>query len=155
MEKKFTFILFLTFHAYFCFAQGNDSWDTGKAETIRKAYITRELNLSPKEAEGFWPLYNNYTKEIKQARQQYANDEVAFEEKVVEIRKKYKSNFQKVLGNDPQRANKLFTADKAYRDKLRQELVHRQQAKRGLQKPQVKRAIPKQAPRVIKRKPPR
>ncbi len=151
MEKKFTIILFLTFQAYFCFSQGNNSWDTGKAETIRKAYITRELNLSPKESEEFWPVYNNYTKEIKQARQQFTNDEVAFEEKVVEIRKKYKPNFQKVLGGNPQRTNKLSTADKAYRDKLRQELENRQQLKKGIQKPQVK----KQVPRVIKRKPPR
>lgn len=155
MKKKFTFILFLTFHAYFCFAQGNNTWDTGKAETIRKAYITRELNLSPKEADEFWPVYNNYTKEIKQARTQFANDEVAFEEKIVEIRKKYKPNFQKVLGNNPQRANKLFTADKAYRDKLRQELVNRQQLKKGMQNPQVKRPLKKQAPRIIKKKPPK
>ena len=35
---------------------------------------------------------------LKQARNQYPNDEVAFEKKVVEIKERYQDNFKKVLG---------------------------------------------------------
>jgi hypothetical protein len=154
MKKKCTIILFFTLTAYFCFAQGNERWDTGKAETIKRAYIARELNLSPEEATQFWPQYNSYTKEIRQARQQYADDEVAFEEKVVEIRKRYRPNFQKILGNDPLRLNKFYTAEKSYRDRLRNELVKRQQLNKA-SAPGTRKPIQRKAPRIIKIKPPR
>ena len=89
--------------------------------------MTRELNLTPEEAQSFWPVYNNYVNEIKQARNQYPDDEVAFERKVVEIKERYKGNFKKVLGDDNQRVNKVYTTDKQFNNALRNVLKNRQQ----------------------------
>jgi hypothetical protein len=125
MKKIYTLLFFLLFHSYFCHAQNNDA-DDNKVEVVKMAYITKELNLTQEEAQNFWPVYNNYTNEIKQARNQYPNDEVAFEKKVVEIKEHYQGNFKKVLGSN-QRVNKVYTTDKQFYNTLRNELNNRQQ----------------------------
>ncbi len=130
MINKFYFsLLFLLLHCYFCNAQPPQG-DRNRLEAIKIAYITKELNLSPGEAQKFWPAYNGYMDELKQAGTQYQNNEVGFEEKIVEIKKKYKGNFQKILGSDT-RVNKMFTADRDYRNMLRKELQNRQKQKRA------------------------
>jgi hypothetical protein len=126
MKKIYALLLFLCFHSYFCFSQTPGEDDNSKVEVIKMGYMTRELKLTPEEAQSFWPVYNNYVNEIKQARNQYPNDEVAFEKKVVEIKEHYKGNFQKVLGNNSQRANKVYTTDKQFNNTLRNELNNRQ-----------------------------
>jgi len=98
MKKKYFLSLFLFFHGYFCPAQQPPAeGDANRVEVVKMAYITRELNLTPEEAQNFWPVYNNYENEIKQARNQYPNDEVAFEKKVVQIKERYQKDFKKVL----------------------------------------------------------
>lgn len=127
MKKIFTLLLFLCFHNYFCLAQSSDGDDNSRVEVVKMGYMTRELNLTPQEAQRFWPVYNNYVSEIRQARNRYPDDEVAFEKKVVEIKERYKGNFKKVLGNNSQRINKVYTTDKQFNNALRNELRNRQQ----------------------------
>ncbi|MGN6355453.1 MAG: hypothetical protein ACTHLB_18840 [Parafilimonas sp.] len=127
MKKNFTLLLFLCFHSYFCLAQSSDRDDNNRVEVVKMGYMTRELNLTPQEAQSFWPVYNNYVSEIRQARSRYPDDEVAFEKKVVEIKERYKGNFKKVLGNNSQRVNKVYTTDKQFNNALRNELRNRQQ----------------------------
>jgi hypothetical protein len=93
------------------------------------AYITQQVNLSPDEAEKFWPVYNNYNQEMEKARQDYPNDAVNYESKVVEIRKRYQGQFKNVLNNDG-RVNKIFTSENNFRDLLRNEMIRRQQMRR-------------------------
>lgn len=128
--KKIYFIVSLLFlHSYICIAQTPYKGDSNKVEGVKEAYMGKELNLSPDESKKFWPIYKNYFSEIKQARKNYPNDEVAFEEKVVEIRKKYKGNFEKIL-NSNDRANRVFVSEKNLRDLFKKELQNRQRLKR-------------------------
>ncbi|HVX24919.1 MAG TPA: hypothetical protein VHB70_01155 [Parafilimonas sp.] len=128
MKKIYPLLLFLFFHSYFCFSQQPPNEDDDqRIDVIKMAYISQELNLSPQEAQNFWPVYNNYQNEIKQARNQYPNDEVAYEKKVVEIKQRYQPNFKKVLGNNGQRLNKVYTTDRKFHDMMRNELQKRQQ----------------------------
>lgn len=39
-----------------------------KIRAYRTAYITQEVDLSPEEAEKFWPVYNSYDKEFNRLR---------------------------------------------------------------------------------------
>ena len=128
MKKIFFIISLLFLHNYFCVAQTQS--DDSRVEDIKIAYMNRELNLTPEEAHKFWPVYNNYFSEIKQARKQYMNDEVAFEERVVQIRKKYKDNFRGILNSDA-RANKVFVSEKNLRDLFKKELQNRQRMRRN------------------------
>jgi hypothetical protein len=127
MKKIYALLTFLFFHSCFCFSQPPNDNDEQRVEVVKMAYMSRELNLSPQEAQNFWPVYNNYQNEIKQARNQYPNDEVGFERRVVEIKQRYQGNFKKVLGNNGQRLNKVYTTDRQFRDMLRGEIQKRQQ----------------------------
>ncbi len=135
MKKIFTLLLFLCFHNYFCFAQSTDGDSGNRIEVVKMGYMSRELNLTPEEAQSFWPVYNNYVNEIRQARSQYPDDEVAFEKKVVEIKERYKGNFKKVLGDNNQRVNKVYTTDKQFNNALRNVLKNRQQKQSNNNKP--------------------
>jgi hypothetical protein len=136
MKKKYTLLLFLLFPCYFCHAQSTGGDDGNRIEVIKMAYITRELNLTPQEAQNFWPVYNNYVNEIKQARVQYPDDEVKFEKKVVEIKERYQGDFKRVLGNDNQRVNKVYTTERQFNNTLRSELKNRQQKQQNYQQSQ-------------------
>jgi hypothetical protein len=126
MKKLFFIISLLFLHSYFCVAQTQSD---SRVEDIKIAYMNKELNLTPEEEQKFWPVYNNYFSEIKQARKDYANDEVGFEEKVVQIRKKYQGNFKQILNSDA-RANKVFVSEKNLRDLFKKELQNRQRLRK-------------------------
>jgi len=93
-------------------------------EALKVAYITRQLNLTPDEAQKFWPVHNIYFEELKKARKDNLDDELAFEEKALSVRKKYSIDFKKVLVSD-ERVNKVFTADRDFNNELRKELKNR------------------------------
>ncbi len=134
MMKRFYILLFFFFYGYLCNAQQpTDDNDNQRVEVIKMAYISRELNLNSQEAQNFWPVYNNYQTEIKQAKNQYPDDEIKYEQKVVEIKQRYQGNFKKVLGNDGQRINKVYTTDKQFRDIIRNEYQNRLKQRQNFQ----------------------
>ena len=119
--RKFLLILFLfVSSAYICSAQkGKDD-----INAVKIAYITNQLNLTPAEAQQFWPIYNRYFSEVKKAQQDSPDDVLAFQEKLVNIRKKYKGDFKNVLGSDD-RVNKVYTAEAKFISMLKNELKNR------------------------------
>jgi hypothetical protein len=122
--RKLLLIVFLFIStAYICNAQDGNK-DKEKIEAVRTAYITNQLNLTPEEAQKFWPIYNRYFSEVKKAQQESPDDIVAFQEKLVNIRKKYKADFKGVLGTD-ERVNKVYTAEAKFISMLRDELKNR------------------------------
>lgn len=122
--RKLLLILFLCIStAYFCDAQQGNK-DNEKINTVKIAYITNQLNLTPTEAQQFWPIYNRYFSEVKNAQQESPDDIVAFQEKLVNIRKKYKPEFKSVLGADD-RVNKVYTAEAKFISLLKDELKNR------------------------------
>jgi len=134
MKKKSTLILVLFLNIiYICYSQDANNPNPQKAESVHAAYVTKELALTADEAKSFWPLYNNYRDEIRSVRRDKETDQIALEEKVLNIRKKYKDDFKKVLGTDD-RVNKLFLTEKNFREILRKELIQRR-AQRQEKKP--------------------
>jgi hypothetical protein len=93
-------------------------------EALKVAYITRQLNLTTEEAQKFWPVHNIYFEELKKARKDNLDNELAFEEKALSVRKKYSVEFKKVLISD-ERVNKVFTSDRDFNNELRKELKNR------------------------------
>lgn len=93
-------------------------------ETLRTAYITKELNLTSDEAQKFWPVYNEYAGEIKKIYTAHKDDIVTLEEKKVVVLKKYQENFKKILGSDD-RVKKCFNAAPKFHQMLRKEWKRR------------------------------
>jgi len=130
MKKSVIILSLLFLHNYFCVGQTQSDTGHNKLEGIKETYMNKELSLTPEEAQKFWPVYNNYFKEIKQARKNYPNDEVAFEERIVQIRKEYKDNFKGILNSD-ERVNRVYVSEKNLRDLLKKELQNRQRLRKS------------------------
>ena len=121
MKRAFIIgLCLLSFHLVsYTQAQGGN-----KLESYKIAFITRKLNFTPDEAQKFWPVYNKYVAEIAETRKGKADlDEVSFEEKLVNVRKKYKTEFTKILNED--KSNQFFQAEKEFNNTLRKELQQR------------------------------
>jgi hypothetical protein len=124
MKKKITLLLAIWINiSYICLAQSGDG-RVPKAEEIQKTYLTKELSLTPEESPKFFSTYNNYRNEIKATRKDKGDDELEFEESVLAVRKKYKPEFKSILGSD-ERVNKIFVAEKNFKEILRKELLKR------------------------------
>lgn len=112
------------------------SFDAIESEKI--AYITKELKITPSEAQRFFPIYNKYMNELKELKKakrgtgapQQANsftgrrDVIAFDAKEVETKKKYREEFSKVVGQA--RASQFFQVVEDFNDLLRSTLQERQ-----------------------------
>ena len=96
---------------------------------IRIEFITRHLKLTTEEAP-FWSLFYEYSDELTKARNEQPDDVSATEEKVLEVRKKYRVEFKKILQSDD-RVMKVFTIDREFNKILREELDKRSQQKKN------------------------
>lgn len=103
-----------------------------RIEALKVAFLTRQLQLTPDEAQKFWPVYNVYDNEMKNMikdHRQKGGSEIELEEKVLGLHKKYKPDFLKVISED--KFNKLMSAEKTWNEMLRKELQRRSQGGGG------------------------
>jgi len=108
-------------------AQDGDESKAERIQALKIAFITQKLQLTAGEAEKFWPVYNQYDNEIRSLPK--GGDVIGTDEKLLNIRKKYMSPFEKVIG--PQKLNKLFNAERDFRDILIRRLQNRNQQRLG------------------------
>jgi Skp family chaperone for outer membrane proteins len=121
MRKILLILCLFISSAYICTAQdGKDD-----IYAVKIAYITDQLKLTTEEAQKFWPIYNRYFDEVKKAQQNTPDDVVAFQEKLVNIRKKYKKGFKDILGSDD-RANKVYIVEAKFIALLQKERQRRE-----------------------------
>jgi len=101
-------------------------------ETAKIAYVTKELAITPKEAERFFPLYNQYQNDIRALIHQKRNaaggqrrgkNELQYDEEVLALKRKYRDIFTPVL--DAQRATRFFEVEREFREQLFKELRQR------------------------------
>jgi hypothetical protein len=103
----------------------------GRLQSLEIAYLTKELNLSPEEAQKFWPLYNQYANEMRDAfKNRKKGDVLDSQQQLLDVRKKYRNEFLKILSQE--RVNKFFNAENKFRDMIRRELQQRQLQKQQL-----------------------
>ncbi len=115
--KKYLLILFALFTFSLANAQNGNGQRIEKIQALKIAFITQRLDLTPAEAEKFWPIYNDYEHELNNLRLNNRNGDVLDnEQKLLNIKKKYSPSFEKVLG--PQKLNKFFNAEKEFRNIL-------------------------------------
>lgn len=116
MKKLYLLSAFLGF-AFFANAQENNESNKKQQdiEALKVAFISRELELTPEDAQKFWPVYNQYSNELRGVVQD-DQDVIERDEKVLNLRKKYRDQFTKVLG--AQRMNRLYNAEGRFRQIL-------------------------------------
>jgi hypothetical protein len=117
-KYKIWWVLILTgFYSVAALSQNNDKKE--KIESFKVAFITQKLNLTAKEAQLFWPVYNEYLDKIetlKNARKKelrtaninidtysdkdlelMLDNEFLSKEKEVELGKEYFNKFKSVI----------------------------------------------------------
>jgi hypothetical protein len=98
-------------------------------ESVRAAFITQKLELTPEESQKFWPVYNSYHQEMKQLaikknqlRKSFkqngaaTTDGLEIETQMLELRKRYRQEFSKVLPN--QKAAMVYPVEREFRQHL-------------------------------------
>ncbi|HTC00344.1 MAG TPA: hypothetical protein VK705_06645 [Ferruginibacter sp.] len=125
MKQLYISILFL-----FIFSCANaqttplaDNQKMQNIEALKIAFISRQLDLTPDEAQRFWPVYNQYSNEIHIVVRE-DQDVLDRDQKVLDIRKSYRDQFIKIL--DQERTNRLFEAEGKFRQLLIQAMQRRQ-----------------------------
>lgn len=144
-------ILFMTLMGFVfnVFAQTPDEpgeQEKQKMDALKIAFITEKLDLSPKEAETFWPVFNRYDKEIRTVRKKeresskafsqktgatdaeadkFLTDQLALKQQEVDLLKKYIPEFKKVLP-----ANKVARL-LSLEHEFKMQLLHKLKDKKG------------------------
>jgi hypothetical protein len=117
---------------------GNKQARLERIEAQRVAFITDRLNLTPAEAQVFWPVYNEYDAKrhelMKNFHKAPPGEEKAFEDmtdkeaievadnqlieaqKLLDLRKEYHSKFKSVL--PPQKVLGLYESEKDFQKQL-------------------------------------
>jgi len=113
--KKFLLILLVVFGS-FATGKAQDGGETRaeKIQSLKIAFITQKLQLTPDEAQKFWPVYNQYQNDVQNLQLgRKSGNVIEDEQKLLDIRKKYLSSFEKLIG--PQKTNNLFNAERDFR----------------------------------------
>lgn len=143
MKRKITLLLFVLIgFAGMVSAQRGGGARKDKIEAMKIGFLTQRLNLTPEEAQKFWPVYNRFNDEMERVRksnraklmeeagdmdnmsdaeaEKALNDMIASRAAELEIIKKYTTEFKKVL--PPQKVVKLFVAEQAFKRELLKKL---------------------------------
>jgi len=116
-------LLFLSSLLLFGFILNAQPEDFKKVEAFKTKFITDELDLSPEEAQKFWPVYNEYNKKLNELHQKrmegmsrrevhdkwdelddatlekIALEELQNQKKIAELKLEYYDKFKAALGS--------------------------------------------------------
>ena len=95
-----------------------------RLELFSIQFITKKLNLTPAEAEKFWPLYNEQKEASRNLMQTAKEDEIAFQESMLMIRKKFKKDLMPILKTE-ERVNLALKVDRDLLNRMRNEMMRR------------------------------
>jgi hypothetical protein len=101
-----------------------------KIKAIYIAYITQEISLTEADAQKFWPLHAQFQDEIKEKNHEKLS-ELDKEESILNVKKKYKDRFAKIIGDD--RTNVFFKKDAEFRQKVAHRLKEQRMKRKRLQ----------------------
>ena len=117
-----------------------------KVESMRIAFLTQKLDLTPEEAQKFWPVYNEFHKkredlhkkrrdEMKSAKgnidslsdkqvEALVDEEMTNRQKGLELEKEYHSKFKSVL--PIKKVAKLYRAEEMFAHRLLEQISGRE-----------------------------
>lgn len=113
-----------------------------RIKALKVAFITNKLELTSEQSAAFWPVYNEFEKEKREVRMnfmqeykdknpisdnktahQYINDNLDYQEKELELKKKYKDKLLKVIS--AQQLAELYRSEHEFKKMLLNELKER------------------------------
>lgn len=154
-KRLFATLLFaLCIFSGAAFAQesNNDGPDRKEnIESMKIAFITKKLDLTPQEAQQFWPVYNQYNDKAKELRkkrrqegrearlnfdelsdkevEQVISNDMAYRQKELDLQKEYHEKFKSVL--PIKKVAKLYAAEEQFKIVLINKLKDRDRGPRN------------------------
>lgn len=137
---KFIFTLFFVLGSLILFAQKGPNGEArkDKVATLKIAFFTNALDLTADEAQAFWPVYNQYQKELETLRKErreimmkakmgiddfsdkeiesLVDGHIIFKQRDLDIRKKYHAEFKSVL--TIKKVARLYKAEEEFKRML-------------------------------------
>ena len=129
-------ILLFVFLTNFSFSQNESKND--KVETMKIAFLTNKLNLTAKEAQLFWPLYNEYSQKMDVLRiakkseydeiksknstptdkeiESYMEEVFLTKQKELDLQKEYYNKYTKILSM--KKVAQLYRAENQFKKEL-------------------------------------
>jgi Spy/CpxP family protein refolding chaperone len=118
-----------------------------KVEAMKIGFITQQMDLTPEEAQKFWPVYNQMNNEIESLRKErqlsrenvkdnfetmtdpefekLINDEIASRQKEFDIQKKYVAQFKAVV--PIKKVAQFYRAEEQFKRKLLEKIQEKKQ----------------------------
>lgn len=113
-----------------------------RLKSMKVAYITDQLNLTPEESQNFWPLYNELEDKLKENRKIHRSERIQeniseaeakdlitrnfeAEQRELDLKIEYSNKFQTVIS--PVKLIRLQKAEKQFK----RELLNRAKTRRG------------------------
>ncbi len=116
-----------------------------RIHAAKVAYLTDRLHLTGDQAAAFVPVYNEYEAEIRATRKsyllkfrdknlqdadnatarQYVDDNLDYQEKVIDTKRKYNDRFLKVIS--AQQLAELYVAEREFKQMLKKRLEQRRE----------------------------
>jgi Spy/CpxP family protein refolding chaperone len=143
--KKITLmLLFALLTTASAWAQRPSGDEMQRIQDAKIAIITNRLNLTPEQATGFWPVYNEYSqkrRDIHRSQRKIINDKKAegktdeqvlnnlkdvqdLKQQELDLEKEYQNRFLKVISAS--QIIELYKAERTFNDMLIQRLKQRQ-----------------------------
>jgi hypothetical protein len=111
-----------------------------RIHAIKVAYITDKLHFTSQQSASFWPIYDKYEQEVQETHRQFVekyaktnpgfaddntsrqfiDDNLDYQQEVLNIRRKYNDEFLKVI--TPQQAAQLYKTEREFKQLLMQQL---------------------------------
>lgn len=133
MKKYFSFLFLLI--SFMSYAQQRPD---EKIESLKIAFLTERLKLTPEEAKVFWPVYNQFQDELEKVRRQrresfrnpqesldnisdkdlekMVDNEVVFRQNELDVLKRFHPQFKQVL--PIRKVAMLYQAEEGFKRKL-------------------------------------
>src|ERR1700744_6455659 len=93
---------------------------------VKERFIRRQLQLSPQQAQKFFPLYHEYQMELfnvqrlkrqnNSSAQPDVNKDIFYETQILNIKQRFNNDFLKVL--PPEKVGELYKAEREFNDEL-------------------------------------
>lgn len=104
-----------------------------RIESKKIAFITQKLDLSPQEAQQFWPVYNEYQDKLKDARnrnnqelnednltekdaENFLDNLLGWEQLEIDLKKEYFNKLKGIVGS--KKVARLYILEKEFREEL-------------------------------------
>lgn len=141
MKNKFLILIILLGMTSVKVRAQEDDNRNEKIESLKIAFITEKLNLTSSEAKVFWPVFNEFSDELKKLKEKekenmhalktknsptdiesnkFINEHINLKQAELDLTKRYINEFKKVL---PERkVAKLLTLEQEFKQQLLQHL---------------------------------